>query len=73
MIEIDGICYPMISDDSQDVSNYFKLDNIKKCRFSGVIPKNKLRSGDNIIKIIGIHENKIDYGFVNYTFSCTLE
>lgn len=73
MIEINGTYYPMLRTNGQDVADYFQLANIVECRFSGVIPKTALRTGENTLNFVGIHANKINYAFLKYTFSCTVE
>jgi hypothetical protein len=73
MIEINGIYYPMIKTNGQDMAEYFQLNNIRECRFKGVIPKHTLQTGENNLSIIGVHENKVDYTLIKHMFSFTVE
>jgi hypothetical protein len=73
MIEINGIYYPMIKTNGQDMAEYFQLNNIRECRFNGVIPKHTLQTGENNLSIIGVHENKVDYTLIKHMFPFTVE
>ena len=68
LIEINGTYYPMIKTNGQDVAEYYQLNNIKECRFNGVIPKQTLQTGENNLVFIGVHANKIDYALIKHTF-----
>jgi len=73
MIEINGTYYPMIKTNGQDIADQFQLNNIRDCRFNGMIPKHYLQTGENTLNIIGVHANKTDYALIKHTFSYIVE